>query len=189
ATPVWTSASSGSEYIGKSIVLPTPSFGSPHLSTISGWTSSTSITLATPTSFPFSGLDGIVAWGTDSTASFQAFKTAYQGQAVTLTVPAGKYLIKAGNFGGLFDGIRNITCNATGATICGALFQIQSSAQYQASGYAARTASVTAGATFVTLLTPSQVSRFTVGNYAMMSGQDLQMSGYPTNHSLFEYLK
>jgi len=48
-------------------------------------------------------------------------------------------------------------------------------------------ASVVAGATSVTLLIPSQSSRFKVGRYVLLSGGDLQGYGYPPNPWVFEY--
>jgi hypothetical protein len=182
--PVWTSGD-----VGKNIVLPPPPFGSPHWTTISAFVSPTQITLAANATSTLTSYAAIVAWGTDSTAAFQAFKDDYQNDTVTLTIPAGTYLISSGNFLGLWNGIRNITVNATGATLCGATFTISASAQYEAPGHTARTASVSAGATSVTLLTPAESSRFAVGDYAMMTGQDMMHYGYPTNHALFEYLK
>jgi len=176
--------------VGKSIVVPTLAFGSSHHTTITAvGGGGTQATLAVNCPYTLTAYSAIVAWGTNNETAFQNFKNAYQGQTVTLTIPAGGYLISSGNFGGLFDGIRNITVNATGATLCGDLWQIQASAQYEAAGHSARTASVTAGATSVTLTTPSQASRFIVGDYAMMSGFDMQNLGYPTNHALFEYLR
>ena len=203
ATPIWASGD-----VGKSIVVGQcgggagePQGGTPLRTTIAAFTSATQITLAANCVSPLSSEPNvIVAWGTnngkmlppngadDADGPFARFRNDFQGQAVTLTIPAGTYLISNGNFGGLFNGIRNITVNATGATLAGGLFQIQADAQYGATGHTARTASVTAGSSFVTLSTPSQVSRFVVGNYAMMAGFGLQYGGYPTNHQRFEYL-
>jgi hypothetical protein len=196
--------------VGKSIVVSPMPFGSPLFSTIMSRVSGSVITLAhTPpanwdnANFPNPGgsmvnrPNVIVSWGTNNGKTladggvdgpFETFKKAYQGQTVTLTIPAGTYLISCGNFGGLFDGIRNITCNATGATLCGDSFQIQASAQYGGMGHSGYTASVSAGATSVTLLTPSDVSKFAIGDYAMMTGFDMQNLGYPTNQARHEYL-
>jgi len=156
----------------------------------------TQVTLAHPATGVLSSTPGIITcWGTNNADAFDAFRDAYQGQTVTLTIPAGIYCIAGrnpgldDNFGGLWDGIRNITVNATGATICGGLFQIMAAHQYQDTTHSARTVSVTAGATAVTLTTPSQVTRFVPGNYAMMTGFDLMIYGGPTNHQLFEFLR
>jgi hypothetical protein len=192
ATPIWASGDVGKSIVVGEAGIAGPGGGTPLWTTITGFTSATQVTLGASCGNVLSSAPNvIVAWGTNNETAFINFRTAYQGQTVTLTIPAGVYLIStpvSGNFGGLFDGIRNITCNATGATLCGGAFQIQASAQYEAANHMGYTASVTAGATSVTLTTPSQVSRFVVGDYAMMTGFDMQHSGYPTNHSLWEYL-
>ena len=176
--------------VGKSIVVPTLPFSSAFHTTISAvGGGGTQVTLAANCPYTLTAYSAIVAWGTNNESAFQDFKDELQGGAVTLTIPAGTYLISSRNFGGLFDGIRNITVNATGATLCGELWQVQASAQYEGAGHSARTASVTAGAMFVMLLTPSQVSRFVVGDYTLMTGFDMQNLGYPTNHALHEYLR
>jgi len=140
--PIWTSMD-----VGKSIVLPPPPFGSPHWTTIAAFNSPTQITLADNATSTLTSYAAIVAWGTDSTAAFQAFKDDHQGETVTLTIPAGTYLISSGNFLGMWDGIRNITVNATGATLCGATFTISALGQYEAPGHTARTASVSTSPT------------------------------------------
>ena len=208
ATAIWPSVTSGSEYIGKSIVVGRcggtageAGGGTPLRTTITGWTSSTQITLGANCVMALSSEPNvIVAWGTNNgkqmppngvdatNGPFETFRLAYQGQAVTLTIPAGNYLISSGQFGFLFNGIRNITVNATGATICGGTFALGANNQSQWYGHSGFTASVSAGATSATLLTPAQVSRFAVGRYALMTGFGLQYGGYPSNHQLFEYV-
>jgi hypothetical protein len=200
ATPIWSSGD-----VGKTIVVgfagshsAEPGGGSVLISTITAFNSSTSVTLANNASWPLSSEPNvIVAWGTNNGKSladggvngpFETFRLAYQGQAVTLTIPAGNYLIASGNFGPLFNGIKNITVNATGATICGGAFALGSFGQSQFYGHSAYTANVSAGATSVTLSTPAYVSRFTIGQYALMTGFGLQYGGYPSNHQRFEYV-
>jgi hypothetical protein len=182
--PIWSPADAG-----KAVVMPPLPFGSVFLTTIATYVSSTQVILAAPAPVAYAAYEAIIAWGPDSTAAFQSFKDDYQGLIATLYIPPGVYLISSGNFGGMWDGIANITVNATGATLAGGLFQVQASAQYEAANHMAYTATVAAGATSVTLLTPAQTSRFAVGGWAMMSGLDMQMYGYPTNHARFEYLK
>ena len=200
ATAIWASGD-----VGKTIVVgfagshsAEPGGGSVLISTITAFNSSTSVTLANNASWPLSSEPNvIVAWGTNNGKSladggvngpFETFRLAYQGQAVTLTIPAGNYLIASGNFGPLFNGIKNITVNATGATICGGAFALGSFGQSQFYGHSAYTANVSAGATSVTLSTPAYVSRFTIGQYALMTGFGLQYGGYPSNHQRFEYV-
>jgi len=72
--------------------------------------------------------------------------------------------------------------------LCGGAFALGSSNQSQWYGHSGATASVSAGATSVTLLTPAYVSRFAVGTYAMMTGFGLQKGGFPSNHQRFEYV-
>src|SRR5690242_20415988 len=61
--------------------------------------------------------------------------------------------------------------------------------------HSARTATVAAGDSCVTLLTPSKTSIFTVGNYVAMTGFDLQGYwngggyGFPPNNHFFDYVK
>ena len=190
ATPIWPGVAG--DYVGKAIYVGmaggyAPQGGVSLVTTITGWTSATQITLADNALNPLSSEPNvIVAWGTNSYDAFLDFRTDNQGGTVTLTIPPGKYLI-APNLD-LFDGIRDVTFNGTGATLCGD-FRFLSSFQYQVHGHSGYTASVSAGATYVTLITPSDASKFVVGDYAMMSGFDMQMSGYPTNLARFEYLK
>jgi len=196
---IWTSGD-----VGKAIVIPgipfVTSLQRNTITAVGGTPTGSQVTLALNCPFTHTNFPCIVSWGTNNGKTsdvdgggvdgpFATFRNEFQGQAVTLTIPAGIYLVGNGNFGGLFDGIRNITCNAAGATLCGGAFQIQASAQYQAAGHMGYTASVSAGATQVMLTNPSaDVSKFTVGGYAMMSGFDMQHGGYPTNQALFEYL-
>jgi hypothetical protein len=63
-----------------------------------------------------------------------------------------------------------------------------------ANGCSARTATASTGATSVTLLNTSLCSRFTVGNYVIMSGYDVQGQfsatsafGYPPNPAFYDY--
>ncbi|RPJ64685.1 MAG: hypothetical protein EHM23_00050 [Acidobacteria bacterium] len=211
ATAIWPSATLGSEYIGKWIVvgkagshptIPEAGGGTMLRTTITGWTNSSTITLGANCTLPLSSEpDVIVSWATTNNGesiaehhgsvdgAFTRFRNDFQGQTVTLTIPAGNYLISSGNFEAVFGGIRNITVNAAGATLCGGAFSLGSWGQQGGGTHHGYTASVSAGATSVTLLTPSEVSRFFVGQYAMMTGFGLQIGGYPTNHQLFEYLK
>jgi hypothetical protein len=50
-------------------------------------------------------------------------------------------------------------------------------------------ATANAGASSITLRTPSQHSRFTIGQWIMLSGGDLMGWGWPPNPFVFEYLK
>jgi len=207
ATAIWPSATSGSEYIGKSIMVgeaggPGPQGGQPLLTTITGWTvGGTQITLGASAGQVLSSAPNIiVAWGTDNGGQynpstglgvdgpFATFRNEFQGLAVTLTIPAGTYFLSSGNFASLFNGIKNITVNATGATVCGGTFGLNVYSQHLDAGFSAETLSVSAGASSVTLETPSQVSMFTVGRYVLMTGFQLQYGGWPTNHQRFEYL-
>jgi hypothetical protein len=183
SSPLWFPAD-----VGRKILVPPLPFGSVFISGIASYASPTQVVLADNSPYEYDAYEAILAWGTDSTPMFQSFKDDWQGYSgIILTIPPGIYLIAAGNFGGLWDGIREITVNATGATLAGGMFQVQAAAQYQLAGYSSFTATVTAGATSVTLLTPAETSKFTVGQWAMMTGFDMQLYGYPTNNGQLEY--
>jgi hypothetical protein len=139
--------------------------------------------------------DTSVAW-----ESFTAFlATLNGGDDVTLTVPAHTYLFdKTGEVGiamlpGVLGGL-TVVINGTGATFTdggdgSGFFLANIVAIRDDNTHSARIASVNPGAMTVTLLTPSQHSRFTVGAWVCMTGLDLQGFGSPPNPALFEFLK
>lgn len=159
------------------------------MTTITGVSDSKHITIATAASNALSATNCIVSWGTDNVTAFNNFTAEHQGQTVTLDVPAGIYYVSYAN--PLFDGISDLTINGAGASstaIALGIANITALAQYQFGVHSARTHSVQAGATSVTLSDPTQVSLYTVGQYALMTGYTLQSGGFPTNHHFFQYV-
>lgn len=182
--------------VGKSIVIGEaggsgPQGGSPLLTTITAFTDAKHITVNDNAGQTLTALvNTIVAWGTNNAGAFDTFKSIRAGGTGTLNIPSsgtGVYLVSSGNFGGLFEGVSSLTVNMTGATIAGGSFQLGSGNQQTTANHSARTISVQAGSLFVILSTPSQISRFTIGDYALMTGLCLQYGGYPSNHQRFEY--
>jgi hypothetical protein len=182
ATGHWSSAD-----VGKAIsVGGAGQSGNPLLTTITGCSDASHITLASNASTGLSKTSHVVCWGTNNARAFRKFTAAYQRAAVTLTVPPGTYYISYGN--PLFDGISDLTVMGMGATLAFGIVNLGSHGQYQDNSHSARTRSVQAGSRSVVLTTPSQVSRFAVGRYALMTGLDIQSYGFPSNQHFFEYV-
>jgi hypothetical protein len=134
--------------------------------------------------------DGI----TDDAPTFMSFKSWALAQTlpITLTIPAGSTCKFASTPNAFAVGIKNLTVIGYGATF----MTTQSSFFLGGFGIAptdpvrgSRTATVQAGATSVTLLNPSESSRFAVGRWALLTGLDVQGYGYPLNHVFLEYVK
>ena len=96
-------------------------------------------------------------------------------------------------------GIQNLLVLGYGATLSNnnsktVWFQLGGHGQYNDKLHSARLATVAAGSSCVTLLTPSQTALYGVGNYALITGFDLQGTwqghgyGYPSNPHYFEYV-
>jgi len=134
----------------------------------------------------------------DDAAAFVAFNTwalANQGSdSIVLTIPAGGVaIIKSGGLVWFARGINNLTVRGlgSGATISDGgvgIYLLGGEGIYQDVSHTARTQTVAAGASSVTLVDAAKASLFTVGQYALMTGIDLQGSGFPTNHHFFEYV-
>lgn len=149
-----------------------------------------SITVSPSITFAITAETVIIAWATtDNTTAFTTFRDAFQGASVTLTIPAGVYLITSGNVN-LFSGITNLTVNGVGgATITGGTFGIGAGADFVADTvHSARTVTANAGDTTITLVTAAQASRFTVNQWCCMTGLDLQGTGQPPNFRFFEFV-
>ncbi len=187
--------------VGKQITVGGAGGGSgPHFSTIFSVTDARNIVLADNgiTTIPGGGRTKyIVAWGTSNDGALQDFKDENDGLTVTLDIDPGTYFVSSGNFNGLFGGGENptwvstplnCTVNATGATICGNTYHLGAGQEFNIPNITARVASVNAGATSVAALTPAQASRFTVGDWALMTGASTQFGGYPTNHSFYDWV-
>jgi hypothetical protein len=166
----------------------------------------------------------VTDYGADSTGSvsctsdfYSDLKTDGQGQDVILTIPAGTYNFKT--FGGVSftDGMLSLDVTATGASIGSASFQgnffLQTSHIAQIGidqttgtptgfstpgGKSARIQTVNAGSNSVTLTSASaasgHISRFTVGDYMMVAGWDIQGTfqgafGFPPNFQWVEFVQ
>jgi len=139
--------------------------------------------------------------GNDNSA-FTAFNTwALNWQQsnsglIELDIPLGAVCMFTSGGGGNFfaKGIKQLKVTGYGATLsdnggAGNGFFLGGAGEFNDNAHSARVATVAAGASSVTLLTPSQTSLFTFGNYALMTGLDMQGYGYPSNQRFFEYVK
>jgi hypothetical protein len=140
---------------------------------------------------------------TNDNAAFTAFNAAALAWQATphtglvqLTIPAGTYMFTSGGSGNSFAaGIKKLQVIGVGNPVlsdnagAGNGFFLGGTGQLNDNIHSARTATVSAGASQVTLLTPAQASLFTVGQYALMSGKDMQGFGFPTNPYYYEYVK
>jgi hypothetical protein len=91
------------------------------------------------------------------------------------------------------EGIRNLLVLGDGATLSNhnsrsVPFQLGGRGQVNDNRHSARLSTVVAGSSCITLLNPSQSQLFSVANYALITGFDLQGYGYPTNPHYFEYV-
>lgn len=147
---------------------------------------------------PAATCDGVA----DDSAAFAAFNTwaltwqaSYSGQ-VGLLIPGGGSCLFLSDTGSRFaSGIRNLLVLGYGATLAssGVSFFLGGGGQYPDASHSARLATVSTGASSVTLLNGSLASLFTVGQYALITGYDLQglwefPYGYPSNPYYFEYV-
>ncbi|HXH44025.1 MAG TPA: hypothetical protein VNK51_09290 [Bradyrhizobium sp.] len=139
---------------------------------------------------------------TDAAPAFAAFNrwAVTQTAMVQLTIPSGSVCAFTSNAGLWWaKGIKNLLVVGYGATLTnkGANapgFFLGGKGQYTDDRHSARLATVAAGSSKIQLLTPAQASLFTVGNYALITGFDLQgvwqaPYGYPSNPHWFEYVK
>jgi hypothetical protein len=136
----------------------------------------------------------------DDNAAFAAFNTwALNWQAtnsglIELYMPPGSIAVVRSGAGRAFAvGIKQLLVVGDGATLSdggtGEGFFLGSNGVIQDNAHSARTATVAAGATSVMLVTSSQTSLFTAGNWALMAGLDMQGNGYPPNPAFFDYVQ
>jgi hypothetical protein len=142
----------------------------------------------------------------DDALAFATFNAWAQVQTlpVQLTIPSG-HVCTVLSFGPndaaawWVKGIKNLVVIGYGATITNnnrtdVGFTLGGRGLFGDSAHVARVATVTAGSSCVTLLSPAQTSIFLVGAYALMGGLDLQGIwqsdyGFPPNLHFFEYVK
>lgn len=148
-----------------------------------------------------------VSWGTDNYTQISNFHSSQvaASTSVYLTVPAGAYgfFVSSGGTGAPSNdadfwsgGFTDLHVLMTGATFAdGEMPGGDFSPPFQLGGRgvindvnnSARLNTVSSGATTVTLTNSSNADLFTNGAWVMISGIDLQASGYPPNWYLFEY--
>jgi hypothetical protein len=135
-------------------------------------------------------------------AAFTAFTTwavnwqnSGNSGLIELDIPSGSVceFSSTGSGNWLARGIKQLKVVGYGATLSdnngtGNGFFLGGNGQFNDNVHSARTATVSAGASSVTLPTHSDTSLFTVGQYALMTGLDLQGFGYPSNPRFFEYV-
>lgn len=159
----------------------------------------------------------VVSWGTDDSpalASFNTFGRGIGASSVLLQWPGTpstcQVLDPLNSTGGNFsDGIQNLTVDFRSGTLSapypgmgnnigavynlGAALVICTNGLTDSAGCSARLNTVSAGATSVFLtsasLSAGYISRFTVGNYMLISGIDMLGFGYPPDPYFYEYVK
>lgn len=156
--------------------------------------------------------DLVVDYSADNTgatnvaAKFANFNTDAVGVSgrVKLTAPAGTFKVTpsgamqfwaSGLLNYVLEGagidVTYITHDRTGGDLSSVFYG--STGQYNDNTHYAKFATVSAGATSVTLLTPAEASRFTVGKGATPSGIDTQgvidgEFGFPSNNHFFDHV-
>lgn len=132
---------------------------------------------------------GAVAGGSTATnnAALSAFNTAYAGFTghTRLTIPPGTYAHSGDAWWGILGGDR-LTIAAPGVTIAG-IGGTAKIALYDDDQHHANIATVSAGASTVSLITSGQTSRFSVGQGVLVTEGDLQGFGSPPNPWKFEF--
>jgi len=119
-------------------------------------------------------------------AALSSFNTAYAAFSgrTQLLIPPGDYDFTQAVWGSL--GGDKLTITATGATLRGQL-GFANSGLSNDNTHHANIVTVSAGASTVTLVTGAQTSRFTSGQWVLVTEGDLQGFGYPVNPWKFEY--
>ena len=118
---------------------------------------------------------------------------------IELYIPSGSVcMFSGGGIGNyIVKGIKNVLVSGYGAAFSdnngagngwflGGIGTLNTPDAYQTGS--ARMATVAAGATSLQLLTLSDAAKFTAGNWAVMTGLDMQGSGYPQNPRFFEHV-
>jgi hypothetical protein len=136
-----------------------------------------------------------------SFADFNAWAKQWQqtnNGLIELDIPSGSICyLNNGTAAWWAMGIKKLRVVGYGATLkagpSGGFF-LGGRGEVQDSNHSARTATVHAGDNSVTLLVSSKASLFAAGNYALITGFDLQglwhaPYGYPSNAHFFEYAK
>lgn len=128
--------------------------------------------------------------------SFTAFLQGLNaGDDVTLEVPAHRYMFKGVSAVDIAPGILGgitLVINATDAIFdgnTGGGFFLNANGIIEDNVHSSRIVSVNVGSVSVTLVTPSEHTRFSVDQYIAVTGIDLQGFGSPPNPGFYEYHK
>jgi hypothetical protein len=123
--------------------------------------------------------------------AFMSFNSWARAQTlpIRLTIPPGSVCEFRSSPATFAFGVKNLVVSGYGAKFRTNLssFFLGGFGVLETNRSSALVATVAAGATTVALLTPSQSSRFRVGQYVLLTGGDLQGYGYPPNPWVFEY--
>lgn len=119
--------------------------------------------------------------------AFTAWAVTQNPSRIKLYIPPGSSCIFDGSSSYLTNGVQNIIVWAYGATFN--LLQIGAShAFYENNTHSARIISANAGDQTVTLVTAADASIFSVGDWVIVDGYELQdVNGFPPNWQFFEY--
>lgn len=137
------------------------------------------------------------ASGSTNSTAISSFNTAYAALSgrTRLYIPPGSYTFSSQiNFANTSPPAGSkLTIEGYGVTFNGpasTLIAFANNAGIGTDGTKqARIVTVSAGATSVSLVTPAETSRFSVGQWCMVSGIDMQGGGDPPNPGIFEFVK
>lgn len=138
--------------------------------------------------------------GSDDNAAFASFNAwaVMQTSPVVLVLPPGTCMGIGGNAAGISfaGGVKNLVVIGYGTTFSdnnGAGFGWNFGHVAIIEGlpevHSSLIATVASGSSSVTLLTPSEISRFNAGDWSLIEGIDLQGFGVPSNPGFFEYVQ
>lgn len=126
-----------------------------------------------------------------NTTARQAFNTAHAGftGSTQLIIDAGIYDFSSrGPWGSSGPAGSKLTISAYGATLKNQQ-GFANAGPNQNNSNNADIATVSAGSSTVSLITPSQVSLFSAGKWVLITNVDMQGGGYPQNSAVFEFKK
>jgi hypothetical protein len=159
---------------------------------------SQTITMADSATVAITGTSQKIEWGTNDVSAFSTFTAAFQGQSgVILTIPAGRYAFASGGSSTQIGwGITDLTVNGSGGPTLtdmlgagngwscggnGGLLFNDNTAQSLVQG-------VSAGATSLHMITPSDASKYSINTWAWLTGYDTQGFGSPPNPAFAEFV-
>lgn len=135
---------------------------------------------------------GVPDGTTNNNAAFAAFRVwgRLQRESINLIVPAGRYVIDGPANDGIFNGIKQLSVSAYGASFLQTPYFIGIAGFRQEAGFSARVNTICVGDTTADLKTPSQISRFFVGAWCCLGAHETQgPRGYPPNLSLMQFVR